>query len=661
MSVYIDKIIFKNYRQYGSGVLRFDTKNDIKLSVFVAKNGTGKTTLLNAITWCLYGEEKQLDQNETPLPLVNTAILQKANIDDVIPVCVKVEVIDDDRMIEFCREIKFKIAPQGKPISDSDKFSAIITPHSGTLNTVVKDDEEAEDLVKEYFDEAIYQFYFFDGENLKEFFTENKTGYIKDSIFNISQVTLIKNSCEHLDKLKKDYTKSLSKDFPVVAELEKKCSDLEESIQRRESLIDKSNEKIKSYDKCMREIEEKLKLYGPIQEKQKRREDLENRLNKIEKDAKNLGTQSTTFIRKYMILLSLYPRISQTLSIIEEKENKGELPPSIDKKQVENLLEHCDEPCPLCGGKIGETGRQHLAELLKKISVSSETSNYLKEIKGSLEADIDEAKKFNLDLEKIKERKKDLDSQKNDITKELNEISSYLSNYNSTNATVDIPKLESRRRDLKSNIALANQNIGSNKAELNQEEKELGTLKKALSSAIEKTDERNELKCMVKIIETISEELEKIKDELVNEMKSEIEKTTWNYFDHMIWKKETFGSIEISDNYDVSVYDKNHNEMTGSLSATEKMALAYAFTLAIHKTSGKNCPLVIDSPLGRVSDDNRENMAKALLDVSRDKQIIMLFTPDEYSSSVQKLYQSSANVRELKLSSDESFIEGIES
>lgn len=660
MSVYIDKIIFKNYRQYGSGVLRFDTKNDIKLSVFVAKNGTGKTTLLNAITWCLYGEEKQLDQNETPLPLVNTAILQKANIDDVIPVCVKVEVIDDDRMIEFCRETKFKITPQRKPISDSDKFSAIITPRDGILNTMVKDDEEAEDLVKEYFDEAIYQFYFFDGENLKEFFTANKTSYIKDSIFNISQVTLIKNSCEHLDKLKKDYTKKLSKDYPVVAELEKKCNNLEKNIQRRHELINESKKRIKSYENDTRQVEEKLKVYGPIQDKQTRREVLENRLKKIEEDAKELGTQYTTFIRKYMILLSLYPRISQTLSMIKEKEDKGELPPSIDKKQIENLLDHCDEPCPLCGGKIGETGRQHLADLLKKISVSSETSNYLKEIKGSLEADIDEAKKFNLNLEKIKECKKDLEGQKNDITKELNEISSYLSNYNSTDATVDIPKLESRRRDLKSNIALANQNIGSNKAELNQEEKELDALKEELSLAIEKTDERNELKRMVKIIETICEGLEQIKDKIVNEMKSEIEKTTWNYFDHMIWKKETFGSIEISDNYDVSVYDKNHNEMTGSLSATEKMALAYAFTLAIHKTSGKNCPLVIDSPLGRVSDDNRENMAKALLDVSRDKQIIMLFTPDEYSSSVQKLYQSSANVRELKLSSDESFIEGIE-
>ena len=90
------------------------------------------------------------------------------------------------------------------------------------------------------------------------------------------------------------------------------------------------------------------------------------------------------------------------------------------------------------------------------------------------------------------------------------------------------------------------------------------------------------------------------------------------------------------------------------------MALAYAYTLAIHKASGKNCPLVIDSPLGRVSDDNRENMAKVLKDISKDKQIIMLFTPDEYSSAVQRIYKDIAIVRELKLSSDESVVEGVD-
>lgn len=90
------------------------------------------------------------------------------------------------------------------------------------------------------------------------------------------------------------------------------------------------------------------------------------------------------------------------------------------------------------------------------------------------------------------------------------------------------------------------------------------------------------------------------------------------------------------------------------------MALAYAFTLAVHRVSGRNCPLVIDSPLGRVSDDNRENMARALLKVAKDKQIIMLFTPDEYSPAVAEMYNKEATTHRLSLSADESLVEGVE-
>ena len=101
--------------------------------------------------------------------------------------------------------------------------------------------------------------------------------------------------------------------------------------------------------------------------------------------------------------------------------------------------------------------------------------------------------------------------------------------------------------------------------------------------------------------------------------------------------------------------------MTGSLSATEFMALAYSFTLAIHEASGKNCPLVVDSPLGRVSDDNRANMATELLTVSMEKQIIMLFTPDEYSEDVRKVYDANAcTIRDISLSSDETYVESVE-
>ena len=70
MSVTISKIEFENYRQYGSATLHFPQSNDSKLSVVIAKNGTGKTTLLNAITWCLYGKEYHLTNKDPSVPSV---------------------------------------------------------------------------------------------------------------------------------------------------------------------------------------------------------------------------------------------------------------------------------------------------------------------------------------------------------------------------------------------------------------------------------------------------------------------------------------------------------------------------------------------------------------------------------------------------------------
>ena len=38
MSVSIDKIEFKNYRQYGTGTIHFSTPGEYNLSVLIAKN-----------------------------------------------------------------------------------------------------------------------------------------------------------------------------------------------------------------------------------------------------------------------------------------------------------------------------------------------------------------------------------------------------------------------------------------------------------------------------------------------------------------------------------------------------------------------------------------------------------------------------------------------
>ena len=80
MAVTITKIELENYRQYKNVALSFDEKNDSNLHVLKAKNGTGKTTFINSITWCLYGEEKYINNADKALNLPNEKAIENTAI-----------------------------------------------------------------------------------------------------------------------------------------------------------------------------------------------------------------------------------------------------------------------------------------------------------------------------------------------------------------------------------------------------------------------------------------------------------------------------------------------------------------------------------------------------------------------------------------------------
>lgn len=53
----IKEIKLENFRQYMDVSLEFPQTATYDLNYILAENGIGKTTLLNSITWCLYGKE----------------------------------------------------------------------------------------------------------------------------------------------------------------------------------------------------------------------------------------------------------------------------------------------------------------------------------------------------------------------------------------------------------------------------------------------------------------------------------------------------------------------------------------------------------------------------------------------------------------------------
>ena len=57
---------------------------------------------------------------------------------------------------------------------------------------------------------------------------------------------------------------------------------------------------------------------------------------------------------------------------------------------------------------------------------------------------------------------------------------------------------------------------------------------------------------------------------------------------------------------------------------------------ALNQVSGFDVPIIIDTPLGRISSKPKAEIAKNLSEYLKEKQVILLVTDEEYNSEVRK-------------------------
>ena len=662
MGIQIDRLSFVNYSQYGTCEINFkkSEKADTQLFAIIAQNGTGKTTVLKAITWCLYGKENPRESSAKTearsLPLVNSSVMEKAKVEERVPVSVSFRFTNESQdVIELTRKAFFMKHSNGAVTGSAPSFLATVTPHDNS-NTKTLSEENAGILVKQYFDEAIYNFYFFDGEKLKDFFATP----LKESIYNIAQVNLLENTINATNNKKATLNRAIGKKLPDYANLFSEKTEKESWIAATTKEIERANRKLeeakqqeKSYDNKLmglREVE-------PLQREKKRLEREEKELE--QEDAKNKAEQ-TAIIKEYLVLLTMYPRLKKIHHYISAKKEAGKLPPSIDRNQILELLHHKEQPCPLCHSHLTEEAILHLEEILNENKISSATSNFLSCMISPLEVDLARAQEYMTRRDAWRNRVIATQKRKAENKAQLEENNRKLDAYGGDAGTANVALWNKERDKAKVEIARYNKEIAGHEAMIAVKSAEIAKLEKQLSEYEKKSAIQEKQREELNVLKKIGDGFTKVRNAIVNETKKEMQEQTWKTFSSMIWKKNTFGSISIDDQYNVAVYNKEGHVMTDSTGATEAMALAYAFTLSVHQVSGKNCPLVIDSPLGRVSDENRVRMARALLEVAKDKQIIMLFTPDEFSKEVSDMYDKEATIRTLRLSADESVVEGVD-
>jgi DNA sulfur modification protein DndD len=200
------------------------------------------------------------------------------------------------------------------------------------------------------------------------------------------------------------------------------------------------------------------------------------------------------------------------------------------------------------------------------------------------------------------------------------------------------------------------QNLGAFKEVQKECEKNVEFMQKDYDQELKNKSEFGKLRKHINFTQKALRVLKQSKKYVMDEIKQEIEAETRSLFLDLIWKKGTFESVNIDQDFNLHLIHSIGYDCLGTVGAGERELLALSFTIALHKISGFDFSILIDTPVARLSPEHREKFAEIFSKLSKEKQIILLVlpSPSEYSDEMGAILNGKvSNKYELKLSPDE--------
>ncbi len=633
-----DSIKVHNFRQYQNIELAFPKTTGCDIHVLIASNGIGKTNLLNSINWCLYadephtsGERKVSGDEEDKLPICNTVALIKAKEEGETSVPVKVSIYasEGDYRYEFIRERYFD--PDTYMQKGADIFRVIETLADGS--TKIREGEDATDIVELTMPRNIRQYFFFDSEQLIDYIDvgADRENNLKKSIYAISGVDAVKGAIDRLETIENEIRKKLKSFDPQLEKKTDAVAKAKENLDRAKQDILDCKEQISISEQEIEAANSFIDGQESVVEDNRKFNENQELIKRLEVQREEIRKEFQQFIRKYMTLLSLYSINKSANDYIEERLSADNLKTNINVEAIEDSLAHHE--CRLCTQGIPHDIEDDLRALVQKFK-----SNISLQLLSRISNDI----RRSLDIFDYEEKKRELYKKADDCEERMLELETENVKLNERiKRASDVEDISAYIEQRDRNVALLQDNVYKRRKleeQLPQLEKAYADCKQELDDAMSNDEEAQKQKKRLQFIGRALTYSADIQAEIVDGIKSKMQDNAMDLFLQLIWKKDTYDHIELDDSFKIKLYDKlTKRSCFGSASAGEKQLMALAFTIALHNVSGYDNLLFIDTPVGRISDDNRRNFAKALLDVSKKKQLILAFTSAEFSSEVSSI------------------------
>lgn len=593
----LKKLTVENFRQFrGSHTVEFASTPDRNVTLVLAYNTFGKSALLNAINFALYGEvQPDLDD---PAHLLNFEA--EKSRESHFAIGLEFDFQGNSYHIERKRIYTFH--GNSKVSTHDDDKLFLIEGKSGSWKPI----PHFQQLINRAIPKEMAPHFIFHGEKrVTQFATSGTHREVGEAIRKILGCHLIELALKDLLVLGKKMEIAVAKSSgdvelqnlqTTLTSFQEKLRDIEEKIERKEDEIEAKKTERDKLGEQLRDHERTRELKTQLESAEAARLNCEENRNRVQRDVWRWVKESAITVASSAVAVA-------SLEAVDQEELRGRIPPDYQETFIRGLLD--GHKC-ICNRNLNEGSEEWKAvTALLQPGGKREVLDAVLRVKASADRHMRSISRAKTELSGLEDRLRSLNSELGNYERTIDELKQRLQG-------VDIKGLAKKAEQynlLDSDIREISKRIGDldrkRKVEL---QPEIDKFKKEIERKIKSRPETEKKLRIVNLIGDLASFL----TQQLTKYEAEARRTVLQYTNQNLAVMHRDKEAFFDDKFNLGLREKD-TRIQGGKSTGEAQLLVLAFTSALIKfcsereqqedeflIPGTVAPLVLDAPFGQL-------------------------------------------------------------